>query len=375
MELTQPAHRPSPLDEYPLHQAPLPINRVASTDRNFYDRCYLNAMDPDGKTLLVAGLGTYPNLGVRDGFVCLRDGDTQHAFRFSDVLDERSTEQSVGPLSVEVVDPLRSVRLRCETDNVAIDLTWQGTFSPVLEQRHLLLGHSRPILDAQRFAQLGTWQGRIEVAGNSHDVQDWVGSRDRSWGIRPSGEADPAGRTADEPMEGFWWLYLPLRFEDFAIVVIVQEEPDGFRTLNDATRVFADGRVEQLGWPRVEIDYHPGTRVPRGATLHLTTPTGEALVVEVESTTHIPLHLGCGYGGDSEWTHGQWRGRDWTSTSSYDHTDPEVSGRTPWGVVDHAARATCNGSPGQGLFEHGSLGRHDPSGFSDWLSVAKGADS
>ena len=34
-----------PLDEYPIHQAPLPVTRVASSDRNFYDRCYFNAMD------------------------------------------------------------------------------------------------------------------------------------------------------------------------------------------------------------------------------------------------------------------------------------------------------------------------------------------
>jgi hypothetical protein len=31
-----------------------------------------------------------------------------------------------------------------------------------------------------------------------------------------------------------------------------------------------------------------------------------------------------------------------------------------------------NGDPveGWGLYEHGALGRHDPSGFKDWLTVA-----
>jgi hypothetical protein len=41
-----------------------------------------------------------------------------------------------------------------------------------------------------------------------------------------------------------------------------------------------------------------------------------------------------------------------------------------WGVVDHAARATCNGQVGWGLFEHASIGRHNPSGFADWSAVA-----
>ena len=77
----------------------------------------------------------------------------------------------------------------------------------------------------------------------------WLGSRDRSWGIRPVGDADAPGRTADDAGGGggFWWLYVPLRFDDFQIIVIVQEKADGYRTLNDAKRVWADGRVEQLG--------------------------------------------------------------------------------------------------------------------------------
>ena len=40
------------------------------------------------------------------------------------------------------------------------------------------------------------------------------------------GEAEPPGRNADEPLEGFYWLYVPLRFEDLAVVVIVLELPD-----------------------------------------------------------------------------------------------------------------------------------------------------
>jgi hypothetical protein len=149
----------------------------------------------------------------------------------------------------------------------------------------------------------------------------------------------------------------------------VQESPDGFRTLNDATRVFPDGRVEQLGWPRVEIDYRPGTREPTGARLHLTTPDGSPLLVEVEPLQGVALHVGCGYGGDPEWSHGQWKGRGWASATTYDLKDPDIQARLPWGVTDFAARATCDGQVGWGLFEHASMGRHDPSGFADWAAV------
>ena len=364
--------KPTELDEFPIHQAPLPMARPASSDRNFYDRCYLNAHDKAGDVMLIAGLGTYPNLGVRDAFASVRVGDRQYSLNLSDALDTRSLEQQVGPLRVDVLKPLESLRLTCDSEHIGLDLTWTGSFPAVLEQRHLLLdANDRPTLDAQRFAQVGTWSGTLHAGGTEYSVDNWSGTRDRSWGIRPVGEAEPAGRAAEKGFEGFWWLYLPLQFDDFALIVIIQEEPNGFRTLNDAIRVFADGRIEQLGWPRIEIDYVSGTRIPTGARIHLTTPTGEPLTVEVESLSFIPLHIGCGYGGDPDWTHGSWKGKDWMNATTYDLTQPDIIGRFPWGVVDHSARATCDGQVGYGLFEHGSIGRHDPSGFADYMSVAE----
>jgi hypothetical protein len=230
----------------------------------------------------------------------------------------------------------------------------------------------RPILDACRFAQVGTWEGTLRVGGEELPVTPdrWVGTRDRSWGIRPVGEAEPPGRAADQPLEGFYWLYVPLRFDDYAVVVIVQELPNGFRTLNDATRVWRDGRVEQLGWPRIDITYKSGTRHPEHAVLHLTDPDGKPVVIEVDTLGFVALHVGAGYGGDPDWTHGQWRGRNWSDSAVYDMTAPDVVGRVPFGVIDHVGRATCDGAEGWGLFEHGTFGRHDPSGFADWGSVA-----
>ncbi len=365
---------PSPLDEYPIHQTPLSMRRVGTSDRNFYDRCYFNAHDRTGEVFLVTGLGVYPNLGVIDAYAVVRHGNRQIALRCSDALHDDRLDQRVGPYRVEVLEPLERIRVSCDGDahGIGFELTWQGSVPALDEQRHLLLSGDRAILDASRFAQVGTWTGQLRVDGERIAVtpQRWVGTRDRSWGIRPVGEAEPAGRGAAEPAEGFWWLYVPLRFDDHALVVILQERPDGFRTLNEATRVWADGRVEQLGWPRVDIRYRSGTRHPESATLHLADARGNPVTVDVETLGFVALHIGAGYGGDPDWAHGQWRGRDWCERVSYDLTDPAVAGRVPWGVVDHVARATCDGAEGWGMFEHGSLGRHDPTGFVDWTSVA-----
>ena len=67
---------PVPLDEYPIHQAPLSIAYMDTSDRNAYDRCYLNAHDRTGDVFLVTGLGLYPNLGVIDAYATVRDAAT-----------------------------------------------------------------------------------------------------------------------------------------------------------------------------------------------------------------------------------------------------------------------------------------------------------
>ena len=63
-------------------------------------------------------------------------------------------------------------------------------------------------------------------------------------------------------------------------------------------------------------------------------------------------------------------GEGWVDRVSYDLTDPEVLSRIPFGMLDHVAKVTCNGAEGYGLFEHTNVGRHAPSGFADFGSVA-----
>ncbi|MGF0227435.1 hypothetical protein ACQR3Q_16935 [Dietzia natronolimnaea] len=365
--------KPTPLDEFPVHQTPLPMAQAGTSDRNFYDRYYFNAHDRTGEVFLVTGFGVYPNLGVVDAFATVRHGDTQRSVRFSDALEARSLQTTVGGYRIEVIDPLRSLRLICEHPDLSMDMTWEGSFEAVLEDRHVLLEGTRAMLDASRFAQVGSWSGTLSVDGLDFSVDPnvWLGTRDRSWGIRPSGESDPPGRWAAEPREGFWWTYIPLRFDDYAMVIILQESPDGHRTLNHASRVFADGRIEQLGWPRMEVDYRSGTRHPECARLNLITPRGEALLLEFKTLGGVPLSMGAGYVGDPAWSHGRWMGRDWCESVTYDMTSPDVVNMLPFNVVDHVARATCNGDVGWGLFEHANMGRHDPSGFSDWGDMAE----
>ncbi len=131
---------PVALDEFPIHQTPLSLGLVATSDRNFYDRYYFNAHDRTGDVFLITGLGVYPNLGVADAYAVVRRGDRQWALRCSDPMMDDRLRPHVGPYRVEVLEALQRVRLVCDGDEhgLGFDLTWDGSFPAVDEQHHLM---------------------------------------------------------------------------------------------------------------------------------------------------------------------------------------------------------------------------------------------
>ncbi|MEU5209884.1 hypothetical protein [Streptomyces sp. NPDC020742] len=382
--------RPIALDEYPIHQVPLSLRHVATGDRNAYDRCIFHVLDHTGRALLIAGLGVYPNTGVIDAYATLRLGDRLHAVRASDALTDDRLALTVGPLTIDVQEPLTRLRLTCapdaaDPDGLSYDLTWTAAFPATWEPHHTQYRGDRLTLEGRRFVQAGTCTGRIRAAGEEFTVtaQDWTGTRDRSWGVRPIAGEDAGRAGAELRPEGFHWVWCPVRFEDRFVMVIVQEDADGHRTLNEALLVRNGRRDVQLGWPHADIDYRPGTRHPERAVLHLTGPDRKPLDLTAEILTSSPLAVGAGYPpprsqagpahGDphaDDWQHGTWRGRGWTDRRAYDLSDPAAHPHAAYGVTDHAARFTLEGRTGYGIFEHGSFGRHDPSGFTGYGDVA-----
>jgi len=372
--------RPIPLDEYPIHQAPLSMRHVVSSDRAAYDRSIYQVFDHHGEAILIAGLGVYPNLGLIDAYATVTHGDVQHVVRASDALTEDRMAQVVGPIRIEVQEPLRRVRLICEGDpaddtSLAFDVVWDAASPAIWEPHHVMRSGDKQILDGRRFVQGGRPSGVIRLDGTDVPVtvDGWSATRDRSWGIRSTGGETP-GRYADElAFGGFWWLWLPMQFDDHFILVIAQEDENGFRVLSEALRVWdpALGRPdENLGWPLVDIHYIPGTRRPTGASVHLIEPDRTPFTIEVTSLIANPISLGPGYPPDPEWTHGEWKGRNWVERKQFDLTDPTVTGHVPFGLLDHAAKVSYREHEGYALFEHASIGRHTPSGMDDLGSVS-----
>jgi hypothetical protein len=363
---------PVPLDEYPIHQGPQTMKHFVTSDRNVYDRCIMHALSRDGEGQVAVGLGVYPHVGVIDCYVAARDGRRLSSLRTSGALGDDRMQQVVGPMRIEVVQGLQTVRFVCDDDGhgITADLTWEGSFPAIDEPRHIKRQGDNVILDAFRFVQTATVTGSLVVDGKDllGEGVDWVGARDRSWGTRPVGEATAPGKPHEPAM---WWCWIPLRFDDFALMFVLEEKPDGYRTINEAVRVWPDGRIEQLGWAEPQITYRSGTRYPTAATIGLKERGGRELTLEIEPLGPMPLSVGLGYGPDDDgWNHGRWMGEAWTQRVDHDLDAEAVQQRVAWSMIDHAARATLDDQVGYGIFEHMALGRHEPSGFTDLMAVA-----
>lgn len=346
----------SPLDDLLIHQVAQPIRQPGTSDRNFYDRYYFNCHPCSDELFLIMGMGQYPNLGVTDAFALVRTGDEHRVVRASRELGLDRLDTSVGPFGVEVIEGLKT--LRCTLDapehGLSYDLTWDSYVPAFQEPSHVDRdANGRAFLDACRLAQLGSWRGWIDVDGQRFEVtpDHWWGSRDRSWGIRPVGEPEPPGSLATKPPPPFRWLYAPFRMEDHALIFICQERDDRSRVLEEAVRLWPDGRVEHLGRPEHDLTWSaPGPGLA-GAVERGTIRLG---AVEVAVETVLPVHVGVGtgYGFDIDgWRHGAYQGPLEVQGKVWDLAT-EAGRGAMFGIVDSVARFTSAGQVGWGLLEH-----------------------
>ncbi|HUQ39610.1 MAG TPA: hypothetical protein VM030_05605, partial [Acidimicrobiales bacterium] len=186
----------TPGDEYPLHQSSRPV-RDPGHARNLYDRFFFNGYEPDGSLFFAVALGQYPGRNVMDAaFSVIVDG-VQHNVRASRLLGDNRLDTRVGPIRVEIVEPLRILRVTVDDaeSGISADLTFTQR-GPVFDEPHYLWQNGyRTVFDITRLTQNGRYDGSITVSGNTIAVSgDRVhGTRDRSWGVRPIGERETGG--------------------------------------------------------------------------------------------------------------------------------------------------------------------------------------
>src|SRR5581483_4322589 len=355
-------------DDFPIHQTPEPVQQVFTSDRNFYDRFFFNGYWRDGEPYFAVAMGIYPNVGIIDAAISVISGGVQHCLRASRILGADRMDTRVGPISIEVVRPMRSLRLRVDHPEINADLLFEGRIAPIEEPRFSRRSGPRMAFDLTRFTQHGSYTGTLTVGGKKFDASSgrvW-GSRDRSWGVRSIGPQDPAGAPSTEPPQ-FFWLWSPTNFEDLCTHFDVNENADCSRWHqfgaiakpgSEAPARIADA----VDW---SVEYLPGTRHARKAEILLSHGAGETRV-QLETLYNFYMH-GIGY-GHPKWGHGMYVGPDVSTYESFKVA--EVDETQPLNQhIQAVCRAKVGSNEGMGILEMMIIGAHLKSGFSQLLDM------
>lgn len=303
----------SSYDDFPIHQACVPIAHSATPDINHYDRYFYNGYAADGSLYFALAMGLYPNRHVVDaGFAVCRGAEEVSVFASGRAPLDRRDATTVGPIRVEVVEPLHVHRLHVDAPDQGLraELTFTAASDAIEEPHFFQHVGVRVLFDYTRLTQFGSWTGWIELDGVRIGVaSDVTGSRDRSWGVRPVGEPAPTGAPVALPQ--FFWLWAPVNFNAsdgnaFSTHFDVNEYSDG-RRWHEVGAIAPRGQApEMMRTVDYRITWKPGTRYASAFEYDLIAWSGTKATVTLQPIFNFQMS-GIGY-GHPEWNHGSWRG-------------------------------------------------------------------
>lgn len=373
-------------DDYCIHQTALPIAEPSQSDRNFYDRYWFNGIEEtQGDWIFEIGFGLYPNRRVMDGHFSVAMGNKQYAFHASRRAPKDRKETEIGPLSVEVIEPMRKIRVRLEANehDIECDLEFTAASIPHQEPANVMHDDGHLIMHNSRFTQMGFWKGHFSIDGKRYEVNRAIGTRDKSWGVRPVGE--PAGGAPglmnNEP--GVYWMWNPVNYGTFCTQLGTFEDRDG-----NPTQVSADlvplydnpddipigedpGTIEMTEVHH-QLEWVKGTRRAGSAKMHFRDKDGITYDYTLETGQRFYM-LGIGY-NHFEWGHACWKGELETGREEWNHD--EINELDYQFIHTHqVVKATLNRGgemfEGVGTLESIVIGRHARSGFTDFFDGAK----
>lgn len=284
-----------PEDDFPVHQSPVPLAQVMDGHPNAYDRYFFNAVSPD--FYVGVALGLYPNRGVIDAAVAVARPGHQRSVFASDRLRGRPTQ--VGPIRVEIVTPMECNRIVVDApeQGVTADLTYRRRSATIEEPRQTLRDGPKVMLDTTRATQLGTWEGTVDTPEGRVDLDGAVGTKDRSWGVRPVGEPLPGAPSESLPQVCFLWA--PLHLSTGGVHYMSFDDAGGRAIARGAHWLDGDGLRDATG--SLTAVMNPGMRRPASATL---TVDDTAFDLDPVFTFYM---RGLGY-GHPQFAHGRWHG-------------------------------------------------------------------
>ncbi|MBX6391604.1 MAG: hypothetical protein IRZ08_21885 [Frankia sp.] len=366
-----------PFDDYPVHQTALPLAHTGNGHPDQYDRFWFNGYDDD--MYFGVALAVYPNRGIIDAaFSVVRD-DVQRSVFASGRMPLDLTQTRIGPISIEIVEPLRINRIVVDAPEhgLTADITATVRTPAYEEPRQTRYHETLLVMDVTRLTQMVTWSGAISTGGEEFRLDGTYGTKDRSWGVRPVGQPAPAAPRASSPQVFFLWA--PLNFADRCLHYLTFENEKGQPWAESAvvlpvigagdpvTGPQAAAGITRLDGVRHDVRWVPGLRRSEGASLRI--PPAETVELELVRTFRMK---GIGYNHPT-WGHGRWHGELAVHGEAHKCADLDVIAPDTL-HVQQVMRATWGERKGMGVLEQMVVGPYEPAGFTGILDGAPAHD-
>ncbi|BBY79143.1 hypothetical protein H7I53_16710 [Mycolicibacterium pulveris] len=308
-------------DEGLNHQIVDTFATLSQTDMAWTEKIWASIARTDGSLQVDFGLGKYQNRGIIDGFGGVSRGREQWTVRGSRELSSAPEHLGVGPVRMEIIEPLEQIRFVLEPNDVqpiSYDIVLSGVTPPFFEERNLVRNRrtGRIDVDVVRYHQGGWASGTVTVDGQTHEVRpdEWFGFRDHSWGVRqaigePLSDLIPSPKPPAGTRGGMKWSPAFFRRPDdtyYETAIFVVEGAWGYSSayVNDA-----DGSQAPVRRVQPRVDYDTRTRFVEGGELVLTMESGEERVIVFEALGESGFFLKtAGYGAWDGHKHGSWKG-------------------------------------------------------------------
>lgn len=230
----------TPADEYFIHQIPEPLPNVV-THHDHWRESYYYALHPRDRLgdVLILTMAHFPRRELMDSLQFGRVGGQLVFTQFSRPYDGDPHTTRVGPVSIEIVEPYRTVKLSVDGAKapVGLDVTFTARTREYGLRRGTMKAGHEIIWDQSHMIQAGDYSGSYTHGGVTRPIENWWGQRDHSWGIRDHQRC---------PM----WMWLAFQLPDGMLGVWHWEYPNGARVFTDGCFAPAGG-----GDPVPVIDY------------------------------------------------------------------------------------------------------------------------
>lgn len=271
-------------DDYLIHQVVRPMDTLGTDDPNFMERIWFMAYTPDGALQMMAGLGTHPNKKIMDGFLLIRNGDTQCNLRTSRHLADDKSLPSVGPLSFEVVEPQQHWRIHLAPNDQGLEcqLDFHARMEPYLFPP---LGFSDQ--GQLHYKQPGHCTGTLTMNGESFELKAVPAVRDRSWGIRKPGIVSGLGML----------VVIEAHFPSGAASLIYLDTLHDSFEMRQGGLLGDDGKVTEVLQMRQAVTFDAASALFDTVTLEIDAEDGRPRTMTAKATSAPCYFTGGGYDG------------------------------------------------------------------------------